>query len=225
MARGARAVRPSGLAGGQAAAERSSSRRSTTSAHHHQGHRLAPSSTPRHPHRLLRQRPGIARSTVPRSGAVEVPIVGIEFHAGRADDRRTSFTTPTSATDYYDTKNPEPLEPGVYVKAHQEKYGMRIRNTTAQTTTSRSSSSGISCSRAGRGGDPLSGEALQQALIQNPVFKSVYGGDAENVGEMSFDTEAHTISKPMGVFAVKDGVPELLEPILAELVPPAERPA
>jgi hypothetical protein len=42
---------------------------------------------------------------------------------------------------------------------------------------------------------------------------------------MSFDTESHTISKPMGVFAVRDGVPELLQPIPTELVPPAERPA
>ena len=30
---------------------------------------------------------------------------------------------------------------------------------------------------------------------------------------MSFDPEAHTVSKPMGVFAVKGGKPELLQPI------------
>ena len=42
---------------------------------------------------------------------------------------------------------------------------------------------------------------------------------------MSFDPEAHTISKPMGVFAVKGGVPELLQPIPTELVPPTARPA
>ena len=42
---------------------------------------------------------------------------------------------------------------------------------------------------------------------------------------MTFDPEAHTISKPMGVFSVKDGKPVLLQPIPPELVPPTEKPA
>jgi branched-chain amino acid transport system substrate-binding protein len=159
-----------------------------------------------------------------REAAVEVPIVGIEFTQDAQTIAGELYDTYVFATDYYDTKNPNPWNQE-FVKAHQEKYGEDPEYYGSNYYEQVFVVWDLMRRVLAEGGDPLSGEALQQALIQNPVFKSVYGGDAENVGEMSFDTEAHTISKPMGVFAVKDGVPELLEPIPAELVPPAERPA
>jgi ABC-type branched-subunit amino acid transport system substrate-binding protein len=159
-----------------------------------------------------------------REAAVEVPIVGIEFTQDAQTIAGDLYDTYVFATDYYDTKNPNPWNQE-FVKAHQEKYGEDPEYYGSNYYEQVFVVWDLMRRVLAEGGDPLSGEALQQALIQNPVFKSVYGGDAENVGEMSFDTEAHTISKPMGVFAVKDGVPELLEPIPAELVPPAERPA
>ncbi len=159
-----------------------------------------------------------------REAAVEVPIVGIEFTQDAQTIAGELYDTYVFATDYYDTKNPNPWNVE-FVKAHQEKYGEDPEYYGANYYEQVFVIWDLMRRVLAEGGDPLSGEALQQALIQNPVFKSVYGGDAENVGEMSFDPEAHTISKPMGVFAVKGGVPELLQPIPTELVPPTERPA
>ncbi len=42
---------------------------------------------------------------------------------------------------------------------------------------------------------------------------------------MTFDVEAHTGSKPMGIFGVKGGKAEFLQPIPSELVPPKEKTA
>jgi ABC-type branched-subunit amino acid transport system substrate-binding protein len=159
-----------------------------------------------------------------REAAVEVPIVGIEFTQDAQTIAGDLYDTYVFATDYYDAKNPNPWNVE-FVKGHQEKYGEDPEYYGANYYEQVFVIWDLMRRVLAEGGDPLSGEAMQQALIQNPVFKSVYGGDAETVGEMSFDTEAHTILKPMGVFAVKGGVPELLEAIPSELVPPAERPA
>lgn len=159
-----------------------------------------------------------------REAAVEVPIVGIEFTQDAQTIAGESYDTFVFATDYYDTKNPNPWNVE-FVKAHNEKYEKDPEYYGANYYEQVFVVWDLVRRVLAEGGDPKSGEALQNALIQNPVFHSVYGGDAENVGEMSFDPESHTISKPMGVFAVKDGQPSLLQPIPPELVPPAERPA
>ncbi|MEZ4562232.1 MAG: ABC transporter substrate-binding protein [Thermomicrobiales bacterium] len=159
-----------------------------------------------------------------REAAVEVPIVGIEFTQDAQVIAGPAYDTFVFATDYYDTRNPNPWNVE-FVKAHNEKYDKDPEYYGANYYEQVFVVWDLVRRVLAEGGDPKSGEALQNALIQNPVFRSVYGGDAENVGEMSFDTESHTISKPMGVFAVKDGQPSLLQPIPPELVPPAERPA
>jgi branched-chain amino acid transport system substrate-binding protein len=159
-----------------------------------------------------------------REAAVDIPIVGIEFTQDAQTIAGELYDTFVFATDYYDPTNPNPWNVE-FVKAHQEKYDKDPEYYGANYYEMVFVIWDLTRRVLAEEGDPTSGEALQQALIQNPVFKSVYGGDAENVGEMSFDTEAHTISKPMGVFAVKDGKPVLLQPIPAELVPATERPA
>lgn len=159
-----------------------------------------------------------------REAAVEIPIVGIEFTQDAQTIAGPAYDTFVFATDYYDTANPNPWNVE-FVKAHREEYGEDPEYYGSNYYEQVFVIWDLARRVLAEGGDPTSGEALQAALIANPVFKSVYGGDAETVGEMSFDTESHTISKPMGVFAVKDGKPELLQPIPTELVPPKERPA
>ena len=159
-----------------------------------------------------------------REAAVTVPIVGIEFTQDAQTIAGESYDTFVFATDYYDTKNPNPWNVE-FVKAHNEKYQKDPEYYGANYYEQVFVVWDLVRRVLAEGGDPKSGEALQSALVANPVFHSVYGGDADNVGEMSFDTESHTISKPMGVFSVKDGQPVLLQPIPPELVPPAQRPA
>jgi branched-chain amino acid transport system substrate-binding protein len=45
-----------------------------------------------------------------------------------------------------------------------------------------------------KGGDPTSGEALQNELKANPTFKSVYGGTADTVGTYTLDLTIHSIT-------------------------------
>jgi branched-chain amino acid transport system substrate-binding protein len=159
-----------------------------------------------------------------REAAVEIPIVGIEFTQDAQTIAGPSYDTFVFATDYYDTTNPNPWNQE-FVKAHQAEYGKDPEYYGANYYEQVFVIWDLARRVLAEGGDPTSGEALPAALIADPVFKSVYGGDAENVGEMSFNTESHTIAKPMGVFSVKDGQPVLINPIPLELVPVPEKPA
>lgn len=61
-----------------------------------------------------------------------------------------------------------------------------------------------------KGGDPNDGTALQDALMEDAKFLSVYG-DGSPAGSIEFDTTTHTLSsRPMGVFEVTDNVPKAL---------------
>jgi hypothetical protein len=60
-----------------------------------------------------------------------------------------------------------------------------------------------------KGGDVNSGEALQKALVDNPSFKSVYGGDGAETGVLELDTTTHTAKKrPLGVYKANGGKPQ-----------------
>jgi hypothetical protein len=64
------------------------------------------------------------------------------------------------------------------------------------------------------GGDATDTTLLQNSLEENPTFKSLYGGDAKTTGEVTFNPDDHTISKPMGVFSVTNGQPKKIADIV-----------
>ena len=157
-----------------------------------------------------------------REAKVDIPIVGADYSQDAVRTAGASFDTYVFATDYYDVASPDPWNT-VFVKAYREKYGVDPEYYGANYYEQVFVVWDLVRRVLAEGGDPNSGEALQQALIQNPVFKSLYGGTADSVGVMTFDVEAHTVSKPMGIFGVKGGKAEFLQPIPSELIPPKER--
>jgi ABC-type branched-subunit amino acid transport system substrate-binding protein len=159
-----------------------------------------------------------------REAKIEIPIVGADFNQDAVKIAGETFDTYVFATDYYDAASPDPWNVE-FVKAYRKKYGVDPEYYGANYYEQVFVVWDLVRRVLAEGGDPTSGDALQQALIQNPVFNSLYGGTADSVGIMTFDTEAHTVSKPMGVFGVKDGKAEFLQPIPSELVPPKERSA
>jgi ABC-type branched-subunit amino acid transport system substrate-binding protein len=56
------------------------------------------------------------------------------------------------------------------------------------------------------GGDPSSGRRLDAALRSDPVFPSLYGGDAQRPGSLRFDLATHSVDdRPMTVAHVESG--------------------
>jgi branched-chain amino acid transport system substrate-binding protein len=60
------------------------------------------------------------------------------------------------------------------------------------------------------GGGEISGTTLQDALIADPTFKILYGGEGPETGTMTFNLDTHAVTKPQGVFNFREGAPNLL---------------
>lgn len=157
-----------------------------------------------------------------REAKVDLPIVGIEFTQDAQTIAGDLYDTFVFATDYYDPANPNPWN-AAFAAAHQAEYGEAPEYYGANYYEQVFVIWDLVRRTIAAGGDPMSGEALQAALVAKPVFSSVYGGDAKTVGQMSFDPAAHTINKPMGIFKIAGGKPTLLQPIAPELVPPKKQ--
>ncbi len=57
-----------------------------------------------------------------------------------------------------------------------------------------------------KGGNPKDGTQLDAALRANPVFPSLYGGDANKPGTISFDLRTHSVkSRPMSISRYSNG--------------------
>lgn len=147
-----------------------------------------------------------------REANVDVPIMGIEFTEQACKIAGPAYDTYMFATDNYDPANKSPWNVQ-YVQAHRAKYG----NEPEYYGTNYYEQMFVMWELVRRviasGGDPKSGAGLQKALMEDPEFKSLYGGGPNKVGTMRFNPKDHTIDKAMGVFSVKGCKAKLLAPI------------
>ena len=145
-----------------------------------------------------------------REANVEIPIVGIEITDEAKVVAGDLIDTYCFATDYFDINNDNPFTKQ-FVDAYMAKYGEAPEFYAA--TYYENVFLVWDCIKQviADGGDINSGADLQDALVKLNTFKSVYGGGADEVGTLTFDTEVHTCSKPMGVYKLVDGEPELLK--------------
>ena len=141
-----------------------------------------------------------------REANLTVPIMGIEFTAQAAKIAGDSYNSYNFATDFYDPTNPNPWNQ-IFVKAYRDAYGKDPEYYGANYYEQVFWVWELARRVIAAGGDPTDTEAMQKALIANPVFPSLYGGSADKPGEVKFDVTGHTISKPMAVFKVVGGKP------------------
>ena len=148
-----------------------------------------------------------------REAGVDVPIMGIEYTEQACEIAGETYDGFLFATDFYDVNNENPWNQA-FVQAHEAEYGEPPEYYGANYYEMNFILWQLMQRVADAGGDPTSGYELQDELLANPAFNSVYGGTPDEVGQMEFDSEDHTISKPMGVFDVQDCTPNRLAEIV-----------
>lgn len=156
-----------------------------------------------------------------REAGVEIPFMGIEFTGQAASIAGSAYDTFNFATDFYNVENQNPWNE-CFVEAYRAKYGEDPEYYGSNYYEQVFIIWDLVKRVIAAGGDPNDAAQLQAALIENPKFASVYGGSADVVGEVVLDTNDHSISKPMGVFSVTAGQPELVQEI--KKVTPADDP-
>lgn len=147
-----------------------------------------------------------------REANVTVPVMGIEFTDQAATVAGAAYDTYNFATDYYDVNNPNPWNQ-IFVEGYRDAYGEDPEYYGANYYEQVFWTWELVRRVIAEGGDPTDTEQLEQALIDDPTFPSLYGGTADEVGEVEFNVEEHTISKPMAVFRVENGKPVQLQSI------------
>lgn len=148
-----------------------------------------------------------------REANVEVPVMGIEFTQQAATVAGDAYESYNFATDFYDVENPNPWNQ-IFVEGYREKYGEDPEYYGANYYEQVFWTWELVRRVLADGGDPQDTDALEKALQDEPVFPSLYGGTADKPGEVKFDVEEHTISKPMAVFKVENGKPVRLQEIV-----------
>lgn len=136
-----------------------------------------------------------------RSANVTIPVMGIEFTAQAAQVAGNAYNTYNFATDFYDPKNPNPWNK-IFAAGYKKMWGTAPEYYGANYYEEVFFIWELVRRVIAAGGDPTDTTALQDQLIKNPTFNSLYGGSASASGKVTFSTSDHTISKPMGVFKV-----------------------
>lgn len=155
-----------------------------------------------------------------REAKVTVPIMGIEFTDQAAKVAGAAYDTYNFATDFYDPTNPNPWNK-IFVDGHKKMFGEAPEYYGANYYEQVFIVWELARRVLKAGGDATDTTALEKALEANPTFKSLYGGDASAPGEVKFNPQDHTISKPMGVFKVSGGMPVKVQSII-KLAPGAD---
>jgi branched-chain amino acid transport system substrate-binding protein len=140
------------------------------------------------------------------TSGINKPVIGYEFTPDAAKTAGSAYNSYMFAYDYFDAANPTNGWGKIFVSEYQAAYGsppdFYAANFYENTFTVWDLIRRVSAS----GGDIHSGTALQNALMANPTFKSVYGGDANTAGTVQLDTTLHTpIRRPMGLFDYNHG--------------------
>lgn len=141
------------------------------------------------------------------------PIMMDEFTSQAAKIAGSAYEGVNFGVDFYTTENKNPWNQ-CYVEAYKAKYGEDPEYYGSNYYEQVFIVWDLVKRVIKAGGDPTDAAQLQAALIADPTFPSVYGGDATTVGKVTLDTKDHSISKPMGVFVVKGGMPELIQEIV-----------
>lgn len=144
-----------------------------------------------------------------RQSGVNVPIFGVEFTDQAAKIAGKTYDTYQFGGDYYDVNNNGNPWNKYFAAAVKQAYHETAEFYGANYYEMTFIMWDLIRRTIKAGGNPGSSTDLQKQLVKKPTFKSLYGGGKGKVGLMTFDLKDHSISKPMGVFKVKNGVPVL----------------
>ncbi len=138
-----------------------------------------------------------------RDAGVNIPIMSIDLATPTVPDIAGDAVANNCflAVDGYLPENPNPYN-SLFVDTFKKKYGTSPDYFAANFFEA-TSILGALISRAVKAGkNPEEAGVLSEVIADNPSFPSVYGGSASEPGMMKFNTDDHSVTKPIGVFEI-----------------------
>lgn len=138
------------------------------------------------------------------------PTIGFDFTEEGAAAAGSALDGYMFAYDFFDPADPPNDWAKIFVDSYREEYGEEPNYLAANYYEDVFSLWDLVRRVLADGGNPNDGPALQEALLANPTFKSVYGGDAETAGTLRLDKKSHSVSRrEMGLFRYDAGPEEI----------------
>lgn len=134
------------------------------------------------------------------AAGLSLPVIGAEYTADALKVSAGAYDHFMFSTDWYDPrKQVNPLS-AFFATSYVKQYGQQPEYYAANYYEDTLAMWDLIRRVKAKGQDPNNGTNLQNALIANPAFKSVYGGDSATVGTLTLNITTHSVSsRPLSV--------------------------
>jgi branched-chain amino acid transport system substrate-binding protein len=138
-------------------------------------------------------------------------VIGFEFTPDAAKIAGSAYNKYWFSGDYFDAANPINPFGKLFVQTFTKAYGVAPEFYAADAYDDTFKFWQMVRDVIAKGGDINNGTQLQNALIANPTFPSVYGGTATSVGTETMNLKTHSVlTRGLGLFKVVNGEPSPL---------------
>jgi branched-chain amino acid transport system substrate-binding protein len=145
------------------------------------------------------------------SSGLKAQVVGSEYVPDAKKIAGSAYDKYMFANDYFDVASPPNPLSKFFLKEYNRLFG-QDPGTFYQPNYYETTLAYLELARrvAAKGGDINSGEQLNNEMVADPKFKSVYGGDSSTVGTLELDKATHDpVVRPVGLFVAAPAVKQL----------------
>jgi ABC-type branched-subunit amino acid transport system substrate-binding protein len=143
------------------------------------------------------------------NAGMKTPVIGAEYISDAAKVAGPAFDNYMFATDWFNPEKPTNAWSKLFLQSYIKEFNLEPEINAANYYEDTFAIWDLIRRVIAKGGNVNSGEELQNALIADPKFQSVYGGSGTQLGTIELDTTTHTATKrPLGVYMSNNGKPK-----------------
>jgi branched-chain amino acid transport system substrate-binding protein len=138
---------------------------------------------------------------------INKPVLGFEYTQPAADIAGSAYNGLYLAFDYFNGQTPDNGWSAIFIEEFKKANGGTVPDYYAANYYEDMFVLWALVQRTlAAGGDPKDGASLNSAMVANPVFPSVYGGNATTAGTLAFNLKTHSVSeRPMTLIQYENG--------------------
>jgi branched-chain amino acid transport system substrate-binding protein len=143
------------------------------------------------------------------NAGLTMPVIGSEYIADAAKVAGSAFDSYMFSTDWFNPEAPPNPWSKLFLDSYVKQFGTQPEINSANYYEDTFAVWELIRRVLAKGGNVNSGEELQNALVAEPKFKSIYGGSATEVGTFELNTASHSLkARPLGVYTSNKGKPK-----------------
>lgn len=143
------------------------------------------------------------------AAGLTAPVIGAEYISDAAKVAGPAFDNYMFSTDWYNADHATNDWSKLFLDSYVKEFGIQPEINAANYYEDTFAVWDLIRHVLAKGGNVNSGEELQKALLDNPSFKSIYGGSGSELGAIALDTATHTVkTRPLGVYKANGGKPK-----------------